>query len=106
MIAVDMYDRYEGGPSMEIMFAKLAKEMRVLGLADTSVVVQETYYNHKPSYHAIVAASEQHGLNIYAIYQWTMDTANLWHDTPARFEAYCPALIEKVATSEQTASAK
>ncbi len=61
MIAVDMYDRIEGGPSMEIMFAKLAKEMRVLGLAETPIVVQETYYNHKPSYHAIVAASEQHG---------------------------------------------
>ena len=106
MIAVDMYDRFEGGPSMEIMFAKLAKEMRGLGLSDTPVVVQETYYNHKPSYHAIVAASERYGMDIYAIYQWSMDTANLWHDTPVRFEAYCPALIEKVASVEQTASAK
>jgi hypothetical protein len=92
IIAVDMYDgRTSGRRRVETLLAELAGEMDRAGLRGTPVVLQESFYNHEPTYRAVLAAKDA-GMNIRAIYQWPMDASETWHDTPYRYEAYCPAL--------------
>lgn len=92
-IAVDMYDgRTSGRRRVETLLAEFAGEMDRIGLRGTPVVLQESFYNHEPTYRAVLAAKDA-GMNIRAIYQWPMDASETWHDTPYRYEAYCPALV-------------
>ncbi len=103
-IAVDMYDgRTSGRRRIETLLAEFASEMDRIGLRGTPVVLQESFYNHEPTYRAVLAAKEA-GMNIRAIYQWPMDASETWYDTPYRYEAYCPALTS--SARENTASAQ
>lgn len=100
MVAVDMYDAVHGKrPRMQKMLAQFAEEMDKNALRGAPMVIQESYYNHKPTYQAI-ASAVQSGMNIRAVYQWPMDTTDTWNDTPYRYDAYCPALIEDTAAKE------
>lgn len=99
LIAVDMYDGIHGRRRMQTMLSDFSKEMDKIGLHGAPVVIQESYYNHKPTYQAI-ASAVQSGMNIRAVYQWPMDTTDTWNDTPYRYEAYCPALANGVAAKE------
>jgi hypothetical protein len=105
VIAVDMYDgRTSRRRRAKVLLAELAGEMDKLGLRGTPVVLQESFYNHEPTYQAVIAA-RQAGMNIRAIYQWPMDTSDTWHDTPYRYDAYCPALANGTAATQVTLEA-
>lgn len=99
LIAVDIYDGHSG-QDIATMLADFAGEMRSLGAARMPVIIQETYYNHAPSYAAMSEAVYSGALSIAAVYQWPLDTRDVWHATPARYEAYCPEL----ARLDRTAS--
>lgn len=99
-IAVDMYDgRTSGRRRVETLLTEFAGEMDRIGLRGTPVVLQESFYNHEPTYQGVLAARKA-GLDIRAIYQWPMDASETWHDTPYRYEAYCPALASGAASAQ------
>ncbi|MFZ2719929.1 MAG: hypothetical protein WAZ27_03590 [Minisyncoccia bacterium] len=100
VIAVDVYDSHEGGPPMASTLAALGREMQQLNLTATPVVIQETYYNHAPSFTAISNFVKTYGIKVAAIYQWPTDKSDIWLDTPYLYSAYCPAL--PTATSPTT----
>lgn len=105
-VAVDMYDGARGKrPRMLTMLKQFAQEMDKIGLTGTPVIIQESYYNHKPTYQA-VASAIQAGMNIQAVYQWPMDTKDYWYDTPSRYDAYCPALLDKPVAREASLPVK
>lgn len=104
-IAVDIYDSHEGGPSMTSSLNALAAEMRNLNLTSTPVVIQETYYNHAPSFQAISGFIKTYGIHVAGIYQWQDDKRNVWVDTPYLYSAYCPALPKASAAKTPSVSA-
>lgn len=102
IIAVDMYDgRTSGRRRVETLLTELAREIDKIGLRGAPVVLQESFYNHEPTYQGVLAARRA-GLNIRAIYQWPMDASETWHDTPYRYDAYCPALLRGAGSESVT----
>lgn len=66
--AVDMYER----PRMEGGLYRFALELDRIGDYNKAILLQETWYNDAVTYHDVLAARNEYGLNIWSIHQWML----------------------------------